>query len=185
MFIEYIHAHSHKFITRFNTYMKNHYIAFSFHGNFQGNYYGFDIKDSGYNDGYSIAKIKFLYTDDDLYISSLDVDDDYQGQSIGTFLILLALQIVYEYTNTVGLSGMKISVRLDDMSHAARKNHNIYKHSGLHYEKKDTNEPEMSSCLIHTIRICANFFRWKIKSVINTNKTIFNIDVVKIKYFSV
>ena len=175
MFIEYIHANSEKFIqkqeiyARFNTYITNHRVIFSSSCKCR-----FEIQDS--ND-ISIAYVSFMYSDDELYISSLSVNDSYRGQSIGTFLILLALQFVYQYTNIVGLSATKISVRLDDMSDASRKINNIYRFCGLHYENKKTNEPEMLSSLIHTTRICDIFFRSKIKSVVSTRETIFKRNV--------
>lgn len=167
-FIEYIHENHEKFIIRFNTYIINHYITFS---SASLSRIRFQIMNSNED---PIAGINFMYCENELCISSLSVDDEYRGQSVGTFLIFLGLQIVYEYSILMGLSGMKICVSLDDMSDGARKVDNIYRFCGLHYDKIYTNEPEMSSSLIHAIRICSKYLKSKIEKVDGSRSSIFN-----------
>ena len=109
----------------------------------------------------------------ELHIKFLKINDEYTRQSIGTFLILLSLELVYRYTNIIQLSARVITVTLDDMSirnHVAR---NIYLLAGFHYDQRDL--PEMLSSLIHTIRICQHYFKSKSKlSKLSKIPTIFN-----------
>jgi hypothetical protein len=168
---EYVHTYSESFISKYNDFIVNHYIKIEYDGD---TIVSIKIINSAHQ---CIAYNQFAFDieDKDLYILSLYVlDDRYKGQLIGTFLILLSLEYVYQYTNIIQLSAMSIKVKLDDMSDSARKIKNIYRFAGLHYEERDSISPEMLSSLIHTIRICDYYFKSKIKSKINITQTIFN-----------
>ncbi len=123
-----------------------------------------------------VAIIIFSYHSDitTLRISNIEVHQEFKGQYIGSFLILLALQFVYNYSFVINMSSMQITVDLDDDSKRSRQPNNIYINCGFHYYDME-DFPEMGTSLSHATRICENYFKSKIT---NTNKnTIFNKNI--------
>lgn len=109
-----------------------------------------------------------------LRISNIEVHSEYKGQYIGSFLILLALQFVYDYSILINMSSMQIAVDLDDDSKRSRQPNNIYVNCGFHYYDME-DFPEMGSSLSHATRICENYFK---STITKTNKsTIFNKNI--------
>ena len=120
-----------EFISHYNEFIVNHYINIE------------------YDQGYIIIKIlsanhiiiaynQFSFENNNLHISHLDVNHEYRGQYIGTFLIFLSLKIVNKYTELIGLRDTQVTITLDDMSKSSRKKNNIYISAGLHYEERDS-----------------------------------------------
>ena len=168
---DYIYTKRESFISKYNDFIVDHHININYNDE---SMVTIQIINST-NELIAYNVYSFDIEDNELRILSLKViKNEYKGQLIGTFLILLSLEFVYEYTNIIGLSAMTIQVTLDDMSANTRKIKNIYRFAGLHYQERDSMMPEMLSSLIHTIRICDNYFKSKSKSIINTRATIFN-----------
>lgn len=168
---DYIYTKRESFISKYNAFIVDHHININYNDE---SMVTIEIINST-NELIAYNVFFFDIEDNELRILSLKViKNEYKGQLIGTFLILLSLEFVYEYTNIIGLSAMTIQVTLDDMSANTRKIKNIYRFAGLHYQERDSMMPEMLSSLIHTIRICDNYFKSKSKSIINTGATIFN-----------
>lgn len=120
-----------------------------------------------------VAIIIFSYHSDitTLRISNIEVHSEFKGQYIGSFLILLALQFVYDYSFVINMSSMQITVDLDDDSKRSRQPNNIYIKCGFHYYDME-DFPEMGASLSHATRICENYFKSRITK---TNKdTIFD-----------
>ena len=169
-FEKYFRDKNHEFTIEYNYFIVRHTIQITY----DNDCVTIKILDNSTRDTIAFIIFDFNIQNCELHIKFLKVNDEYTGQSIGTFLILLSLEFVYRYTNIIELSARVITITLDDMSsrsHAKNLN-NIYLLAGLHYEERDSSLPDMLSSLIHTIRICEYYF--KSKSKLNIKPTIFN-----------
>ena len=96
--------------------------------------------------GHVEANIDFY--DDKLYIRYLEVNQKYMRYGIGSYLMMAISNFAKDHVKTIGL---------DDMSDKARTKHSIYIKLGLHYEEKNTNEPEMIGKVIGVSNRFHNF----------------------------
>ena len=87
-------------------------------------------------------------SNDKLYIRYLEVNQKYKRYGIGSYLMMAISNFGKDHVKTIAL---------DDMSDKSRTKESIYVKLGLHYEEKNTNEPEMLGKVIGVSNRFHNF----------------------------
>ena len=104
-----------------------------------------------------IGKVYYVIYENELYISLIIIEEEYRGQGIGTYLMLLTI----EYYINFHKKGIKCStniVALEDMSDRPWKPNNIYINMGFKYTDEEP-YPDMLAyvCEVYNKKNIDNF----------------------------